>query len=96
MCEIDEDEKFFDWLKKVAEPGSSRRVYRGLSNWRYELIPKVGRGPKKGLGSYSFKNEKTLFSEFRRTAVPHLPQGEATTNWVLLSIAQHHGYCLSG
>lgn len=83
-CILDE-ESFFHWLRKNTNITAERKLYRGVAKCSYELVPKVGRD------NYSYDQENSLFSDFRRTALPHLARGEETTNWVLLCIAQHHG-----
>lgn len=80
------DATFFHWLEDMTSSSKNEnRLFRGLEKCKYELKPSVGRE------NYTYANEKRLFSEFRRTAVPNLVRGEETRNWILLCIAQHHG-----
>lgn len=84
---IETDQNFFEWLayfacKGIDATSSCRYIFRGQSAC-WPLQPSVGRS--KELSNL----EADIFGEFRRTAVPHLPQGNATPNWILLCIAQH-------
>lgn len=83
---ISDSKTFFQWLEATTCGKPETRLFRGLQNDNYALIPSVGR-----IKNYTRVIEERYLSEFRRTAVPHLARGEETKNWILWCIAQHHG-----
>lgn len=83
-------------LSDLAQQFSTRnRVFRGVEDESYDLIPKIGRcGTRKKLDGtdlvYSPDAEGKCIARFKREARPHLmlePRSEL--EW--LCIAQHHG-----
>lgn len=70
---------------------NSKLLYRGHSDWTYELKPSIGRLSPKYAGrqkKYNRRDERDLLHRFRRRAYPllgKLNSGEA------LFIARHHG-----
>lgn len=63
-------------------------LYRGVTRFDHELIPKIGR--KNGPYVYCEDTEKQVFEEFKRQALP-LVEKENPTNLEWLAIAQQHG-----
>ena len=64
------------------------RIFRGVTDSSYQLVPKVGR-PQYGQ-TYSVDSEKHLLNLFKQRAhafITRLPQSEL--EW--LALAQHHG-----
>lgn len=77
-------ESFIDLYNFAQSYRKGRWVFRGVSKWDYELLPKVGRP------EIETKNEKRIFEFFVREAVAHQPS-LPTSEWELLAIAQHYG-----
>ena len=67
---------------------SEGRIYRGVSNENYELIPKIGRTEYSS--QYSVKNEKFLLQVFKNRAIRYI-QHQPTSELEWLALAQHHG-----
>src|SRR5260370_4666176 len=65
-----------------------RWVFRGYSNWRFALIPGVGRGTHTSVSRAKY--EESLFDIFRREARGCL-NTTPRNDWEWLSLAQHHG-----
>jgi type I restriction enzyme M protein len=64
-------------------------IYRGVSDVKYELVPKIGWIPI-GTGRTRDKVEHNLISRFKEGALPYL-QIAPKSEWDWLAIAQHHG-----
>ena len=78
----------FDFHKLVDDYGRQPVIYRGVSNSRYALIPKIGRY---GISKAELeKVEKSLLRRFKDQAVPYL-NFRPENDWDWLAIAQHHG-----
>lgn len=75
-------QEFVEWVQLHPAP---RWVFRGHPR-RYSLRPSVGR-----LKGYKPELELQLFSEFKRSAIPHLGNHRFASDWDWLAIAQHHG-----
>jgi len=63
---------------------TGRWVYRGVTDSKYELVPKIGRR------DYSHKLEAHLVRAFEREVGAYLP-APPVNRWELLALAQHHG-----
>lgn len=65
--------------------------YRGCSRIKYDLLPKIARGPK---GTRKFSdvqvNETKMFREFRERSIT-LQTGHAHDQWDTMFIMQHYG-----
>lgn len=61
-------------------------IFRGVSDNRFTLVPKIGR--VKGL--YQLVEEKIIFTNFRRRARQFLATA-GYSDWEMLALAQHHG-----
>lgn len=66
-----------------------KMVLRGVSDYRYRLLPSIGRETGFTLEQLT-KREKNMLGMFRRFGAPYLQHPNHTT-WDLLAIAQHHG-----
>lgn len=67
---------------------SQGRIYRGVSNENYELIPKIGRAEYRS--QYSIKNEKFLLQVFKNRAIRYV-EYKPTSELEWLALSQHHG-----
>ena len=67
---------------------SQGRIYRGVSNEKYELIPKIGRTEYRS--QYSVENEKFLLQVFKNRAIRYVHY-KPTSELEWLALAQHHG-----
>lgn len=77
-----------EYLKAVEGLPENLWYFRGVSNSKYALVPKIARPTSRK--SYDERLEKYLLEEFQRTSRPHLsfhPQTEL--EW--MALAQHHG-----
>jgi len=63
-------------------------LFRGVTSVRYSLVPSVGR--QRDGNPYSQVLERALFEQFKREALPFLPQ-RPNSDWEWLALAQHHG-----
>lgn len=84
-------QSFEDIAALAAEHRSGGWIYRGLRSRDYDLIPKIGRARTESeTKPYSPKDEKSMFSRFKRETLPHLSV-RPTTEMEWLALAQHHG-----
>jgi len=76
----------------VQEYGKKTILFRGVKDITYELVPKVGRYKKfEDLTIEKLeKEERTMLRLFRERAWPTLPNAKSS-DWEVLSLAQHHG-----
>ena len=81
-------ESFDEFIQATTLTGAF--AYRGVSDAKYDLIPKAGRVanslPRKELEAV----EKRLLDEFKARAVPRLVY-QPSDDWEWLFLAQHHG-----
>jgi hypothetical protein len=63
-------------------------IFRGVASVNHQLIPSVGR-PRDGY-QYSVALESDLLNQFKREALPFLPQ-RPNDEWEWMALAQHHG-----
>jgi len=63
----------------------NRWVFRGQSNAKWQLIPKVGRPP------FDECDDKRILEAWKRRALEFMPANSNYNNWDWLSIAQHYG-----
>ncbi len=78
--------RWLEFLDFVERHGSSHWLFRGMSDKGHELIPKIGRNPKR----YSEGAEQILFKNFKRR-VRQFTDTSQLDDWDLLALAQHHG-----
>ncbi len=78
----------FQSFHEIAKDNSAY-MYRGVSNYNYKLIPKVGRNWHLDLGLLEL-SEKIMFDKFKTHALPHVKL-RPITDWEWLALAQHHG-----
>lgn len=82
---------FEDFISRVAVYDGESTIYRGVKHSDYDLTPRLGRVVFKE-GKDLFLEEKNLSQWFTDRARPHLQiDPETSDNWLLLSLAQHHG-----
>jgi hypothetical protein len=80
-------EDWSDLMKAIDLVPTEQRMYRGVPNASYELIPKVGRPRVK---PYSIDAEYTLLTIFMQRAIAYVAQPpRIKLEW--LALAQHHG-----
>lgn len=76
------------FLETIGEFDRTGRIFRGVSDATYQLLPKVGRG--RFAKTYSVKSEKHLLRLFKQRAAAFLShQPEDDLEW--LALGQHHG-----
>lgn len=61
-----------------------RWIFRGHSNKKWTLLPKIGRNPFSGV------DEKMVFESWKRAAIEYVDK-IPNNDWDWLAIAQHHG-----
>ena len=77
-----------DFHQHVQSYGRESVIYRGVSDKRHELIPRIGR---LGLRGHRLRStERMLIERFKRESLPYLAF-EPADDWDWLSIALHHG-----
>ena len=82
-CWMDFAERIQNWL-------GSDRIFRGVRDASYELVPKIGRPETRKRGTYRERLETQLFEIFCHEARAFVIQTPATAGeWLYL--AQHHG-----
>jgi len=92
--EIDSVSKFLDYkfqMLYTSENLPGRWMYRGLSEFSYQLIPSVGRlfGKEPFMTKEKlFHFERSAFNEFRIGVYSELREND---QFILLAVAQHHG-----
>jgi hypothetical protein len=66
------------------------RMFRGVTDASYELIPKIGRADARQHGGYEKQIEAAMFDRFKSMAVQYVTvQPTNDLDWLVL--AQHHG-----
>ncbi len=79
----------FNAFLAIEEDLNSRgRIYRGVSNEKYELLPRIGRAEYRS--QFSIKNEKFLLHVFKSRAIRYI-EYKPTSELEWLALAQHHG-----
>jgi len=81
---------FYEFLQKQTKPVDIYRMYRGVRNSNFKLIPSIGRLKTKEGVKFELKEEIILFDTFRTRAYPFLKDYD-DDKLELLSIGQHHG-----
>lgn len=69
-------------LVDIHQAAPNQRIYRGVKNKDYDLLPKIGRHKD----SYTLRHEKELLARFIRQSQPHLtyvPQSDL--EWMILA-----------
>lgn len=81
------------WNKAIAgkppEEPPPCWLFRGVTNTRYDLIPKIGRKSASFL-PYKLRNERSLLEGFKTEARPYV-QFEPKNDLQWLAVAQHNG-----
>jgi len=80
---------FEDFHQQMQLYNSEKDIYRGVSDKRYGLIPKIGWVPLRPRRN-RLREEGRIFRRFKERAIPyleHMPRDE----WEWLAVAQHHG-----
>lgn len=77
--------KFSEFIIWIQDHPSERWVFRGQSQ-HWPLRSSIGR-----ISAYRPEFEHLLLREFKRSAVPFLPEWRGNSDWDWLAIAQHHG-----
>lgn len=84
---IDTIEKYFDFLKTFEVNNSM--IFRGVADYRYKLIPSIGRLKPLG-GILNLEREKFIIESFQKESRRFLTF-EPKNDWEWLCIAQHYG-----
>lgn len=82
-------DNFIDYHKIIEAHSGSNFLFRGQSNYSWDLIPKVGRNEYKKNIPKIFK-ENTLLNSWKRYASNQLLT-QPVDEWDWISLAQHHG-----
>lgn len=88
----DLDEFWMEFLGKsfASDSGGPERIFRGVTDKGYELIPSIGRGTEAGTSGDISTLEYYLLEEFKRLSVPELTV-PPTSEFEWLFLAQHYG-----
>ena len=81
-----------DWAhfsQLAVERGNNQRLFRGVRQENFKLVPKVGR-PRFRDRKHNLEDEKEALERFRRAARPHIAY-DPPSLLAWMSIAQHHG-----
>ncbi|MDM8561136.1 FRG domain-containing protein [Candidatus Parabeggiatoa sp. HSG14] len=82
---------FNEYIEKTSiMPGNVPRMFRGVSDKSYELIPSIGRGTRDNTDNKVSSLENDLIEEFKRLSIPVLEQ-YPTSAFEWLFLAQHYG-----
>lgn len=86
---------FDDYYQEVEKIKSPKRIFRGLSDKSYKLLPSIGRISKiKNKSEHKtwavMNGEEGIFDEFQRQCRPFIGY-QPSNEWEFLSIAQHNG-----
>ena len=84
LCSVIERDQFQD-----DNNDGTTVIYRGLSDIKFQLIPKAGRFSKPRSKGEPI-NEKLMFELFQRSSVG-LTHQDCDNKWELIAVAQHHG-----
>ena len=79
-------EDFHNIIKKYS---GKNKIFRGVSDISYELIPKLGRLNNKS-DIDANKEEKIMLRLFKQQSLPYL-KFKPSNDWEWLALAQHHG-----
>lgn len=93
MEEVLEIDTFWkEFTNKVSARNTSEhgKIFRGVANFEFELIPSIGRGTKKGTLGDVKALEKTMMDEFKRLSNSIL-ESNTKTEFEWLFLAQHYG-----
>jgi hypothetical protein len=82
-------EDFHTFHDLVQDYDTTRHIFRGVLDAKYELIPKLGRQEMNFLHTIP-ETEEEMIRLFKDFATPYLPNPNLS-DWELLAIAQHHG-----
>jgi len=89
--EIKSIEDFFKFLQSQTDAEDFwKRMYRGVPNSTFELIPSVGRFQTNKDKNLNVGNEMDILNEFKSIAYPYIKDYNFDTI-ELLSFGQHHG-----
>ena len=88
--EIRTMDDFYHFLKTQAEASTTKKMYRGVRNSTFELIPSIGRLKTIDGKNLTIGEEIAIFDNFRNRAYPFTREHNYD-ELDLLSIAQHHG-----
>jgi len=81
---------FREFWETQTDTSTANKMYRGVRNSTFELIPSIGRLKTSNGNNFSLKEEMELFDDFRNRAYPFIREHNYDP-LDLLSIAQHHG-----
>ena len=87
--EIKKIEEFYDFLK-VNNESNENRIFRGVRNSNFKLIPSIGRLKNKDNKPLDVNDEKLILKLFKHRAYPFIKEYKDDP-LEILSIGQHHG-----
>ena len=89
--EINTVEDFFKFIQSQTDAEDFwKRMYRGVPNSKFKLIPSVGRFQTNNGKNLNVGNEMDIINEFKSLAYPYIKDYNFETI-ELLSFGQHHG-----
>jgi len=91
--EINSIDDFFEFIKiqtDVKVDNFWHRMYRGVSNSEYKLIPSIGRLKSSKGNKIDIGKEISMFNEFENMVFPYIKEYNFNT-LELLSFGRHHG-----
>ena len=92
MVHNDLEEFWLNFLGRsfASASGGPERIFRGVTDKDYELVPSIGRNTGSGTGGDISSLERELLEEFKRLSVPELTL-PPTSEFEWLFLAQHYG-----
>jgi hypothetical protein len=72
-------------------PHNTRRLFRGVSDSSFTLIPTIGRALRHVAPRVRRETETRIFRSFKRRALAYVRDWMPTNDWDWLALAQHHG-----
>jgi len=89
--EINTIKDFYKFLQSQTDADDFwKRMYRGVSNSKFKLIPSVGRFQTSNGNNLNVGNEMEILNEFKNIAYPYIKDFHFDT-LELLSFGRHHG-----
>jgi len=83
----DNIETLDDFLKCCSQ--HQGKIFRGVSNKGYQLVPAIGRDSNRKAGSHGPSQEQEALRRFKNLSWPHVSRDLTEIQW--LALGQHHG-----
>jgi hypothetical protein len=81
---------FVEFLGAIRDLGPARRLFRGVSDARFELVPSIGRARDANARPFTRSDEKKLLERFK-DQVRRFVGAEPRNDLEWLVLGQHHG-----